>query len=571
MFCVLVTVLILPLVQEHLEIFKFKPLKGVYTPAKEPEFSLKNYADGEWQKQVEPYISEHFGFREPVIRLYNQYVYDLFNKTYSSEISVGKDLWLYQKDGVVQYYGLMGERYNMSNEEFEENLAIETRSLVKIRAILQEYGVELMTFTLPVKSYVYPEHLRPQPFHDTLFHADLYYDEQLTKAGFPHINMTPWFQKIRNDYPFTLFYEKGSHWASGAVLGTDSLLRYMETLKNEPFARIVKGEPYEVPFDQIDPQDYELAELLNTFKIPKQRMPLYEIPVSIEQDSNTVYPNVLFVGSSYYWYMTARIPFEKIFGNRDFMYYNYTYYTQEEKKCKKMGDVNTLKELLLHDYVVYFKNAPQLYLDGFQFFGKALIGLCISDQRFNEKTNQLTDSLMALYPDPDRSRGDYWWEARMKLIKNPELFEELRGDSIPSVRNPMIEHYLKEREVRNDRRLAFWVGCKADNDTIDLDEVFTLETNKQLANTSLFNRPVYHTTYDYFNFLTNEEMRLLQRDPSIHANGLEPHRQLDRPARLRRRHPHADRLCLERYRAGTGTNRLTQLHQGKGQAAQPFR
>lgn len=512
------TLLFLPLVQEHFQVFQFRPLKGVFNPAPEPEFSMKSYAQGQWQEQTEDYLGEHFGFREPVIRLYNQYVYDFYNKTYSSEISVGRDRWLYQKDGVTQYYGLMGQRHKLSNEAFEENLAIETRSLVKIRAILQEYGIELMTFTLPVKSYVYPEHLRPQPFVDTLFHADEYYDRQLRAAGFPHINMTPWFQDIRDDYPFTLFYEKGSHWASGAVLGTDSLLRFMETLKGEHFARIVQGTPYEVPVDQMDPKDYDLAALLNTIRLPKQRMPLYEIPVTIEQDSNTVYPNVLFVGSSYYWYMTARIPFEKIFDNRDFMYYNYTYFSKDEVKFKKMENVNTLKELLLHDYVVYFKNAPQLYLDGFSFFGKSLIALCISDKRFSEKIDEVADSLMRYQPDPSMDSSQYRYQAQLKLIKNPELFEELRGDGIPTARNPMIQHYLMEKALRNDRSLAFLVTCKANNDSIDLDKAFALEAQQRLMGRSLVSKPLYHTTYDYFNFLTEETMHDLHRTVGIDAD-----------------------------------------------------
>ena len=189
LFGILMVLLFLPLLQEHLNLFKMKPLNGVYEPAKKPEFTMKDYASGKWQAQVEPYVSENFGFREPIIRFYNQYVYDFYHKTYSDEITVGKDGWLYQKDGVVQYFGLKGQRHGLTNEQFKENLDIETRSLVKIRAILKEYGVELMTFTLPVKSYIYPEHLWPQCYVDTTFDAGEYYEQRLKEAGFPHINM----------------------------------------------------------------------------------------------------------------------------------------------------------------------------------------------------------------------------------------------------------------------------------------------------------------------------------------------------------------------------------------------
>lgn len=508
LFGILMVLLFLPLAQEHLGLFKMKPLNGVYEPAKKPEFTMEDYSSGKWQTQVEPYVSENFGFREPIIRLYNQYVYDFFNKTYSQEVSIGKDGWLYQKDGVVQYFGLMGQRHGLSDEQFRENLDIETRSLVKIRTILKEYGVELMTFTLPVKSYIYPEHLRRQRQGNTLLDAGEYYDQRLREFGFPHINMTPWFQDIRDDYPFTLFYEKGSHWASGAVIGTDSLLRFMETLKGERFPRIVMGEPYEVPEQDIDPKDKELSRLLNICREPKQRMPLYEIPVSIATDSATVYPNVLFVGSSYYWYMTARIPFREVFSNRDFMYYDMTYFSDEELRWKKMEQVNTMREMLLHDYVVYFKNAPQLYMDGFRFFGKALIGLCISDERLQEKMNEVADSLMLVDAEnhPDWTRENFLYQARVTLNKNPELFEELRGDDIPTIRNPKVEAVLKEREIRADRDWRFFLYAKAANDTIDIDKLYEIESYNLLNGKPLLKKQSFFTAYDYFEYLL-EEMR----------------------------------------------------------------
>lgn len=513
LFGILMVLLFLPLAQEHLGLFKMKPLNGVFIPADVPELTYENYATGKWQQQVEPYIAENFGFREPIIRLYNQYVYDFFHKTYSNEITVGKDGWLYQKDGVIQYFGLKGQHHGLTNEQFKENLDIETRSLVKIRAILKEYGVELMTFTLPVKSYLYPEHLWPQRYVDTTFDAGVYYEQRLKEASFPHINMTPWFEDIRDDYPFTLFYEKGSHWASGAVIGIDSVVRFMETLKGEHFPRIVMGEPYEVPEAEVSPRDKDLAELLNICREPKQRMPLYEIPVTIETDSATVYPNVLFVGSSYYQYMTARVPFREVFSNRDFMYYDRTYFSDEELRWKSMTQVNTMREMLLHDYVVYFKNAPQLYMDGFHFFGKALIGLCIDDQRVQEKTDEIANNLMqrTSHIHPDWTWEDYRYQAHIKLIKNPELFEELRGDDIPTARNPKIKAVLKEREIRADRDWRFILHAKATNDSIDVDKLYEIESYNMLNGKPLLKKQSFFTAYDYFEYLL-EEMRPLFSD-----------------------------------------------------------
>lgn len=521
LFGILMVLLFLPLAEEQLHLFEFKRLGGVYHKAPEPEFSLENYQTGQWQKQAEAYASENFGFRNPIIRIYNQYLYRLFHKTFNNEVYIGKDGWLYQKDGITQHFGLMGRKYHLRNEDFERNLAEETRSLVKIRAILKEYGVELMTFTLPVKSHLYPEHLRPQRYVDTAFHAETFYNEQLVEAGFPHINMDPWFLTLQEQYPFTLFYEQGSHWASGAVLATDSLLRYMETLKGDRLARIGIGEPYEVPERNISPQDRDLAELLNIVWIPKQRLPLYEFPVTIEADSNTVYPSVLFVGTSYFWYITPRVPLEKVFSRRNLIFYNASYYTNEEKTILDLNDIDYLREVLNHDYVVYFENVPQLYSDGFQFFGKTLIGLCISEERFNEKAAEVADSLAQYQPQEGWTRGNYLYLAKTKLYRNPELFEELRGTEVPAIRNPRVEKLLVEREIRNDRDWAFLLQCKAKYDSIGVDRVFEMEASNLIHHQRLLRDNVFFTPYDYFNLLVEEHIDALRRRPESTGSRLE--------------------------------------------------
>ena len=515
LFGLLMLVMFAPALEARFHLFKFKPFSGVYVHAPKPEFSFDNYKEGKWQSQTEKYVSENFGFREPVIRLYNQYVYDFFKKTYSNEISIGEDGWLYHRDGVQQYYGLLGQRFQLDNEQIQENLDVEIRSLVKIRAILKEYGVELMTFTLPVKSYIYPEHLRPQPFVDTMFHADTYYDYRLREANYPHINMTPWFQDIRDDYPFTLFYEKGSHWAAGAVLATDSLFRFMETLKGDHLARIVMGTPYEVPENKISSQDQDLAALLNISRKLKQHLPLYEIPVSIEADSNTVWPTALFIGTSYFWYITPRVPFEKVFSDRDLIFYNASYYTNEEKTIIDLKKINLLRELLTHDYVIYFKNGPQLYNDNFQFFGKALISLCISEKRFSDKLEKIADYLME-HATPEQAgwtREQFLYSARYQLYKNPELFEELRGDNIPTIRNPKINDFLTERQIRADRTWNFLLECNARHDSITLDRVYDLEIQNLKQGRPLIKNKTYFNTYDYFNYLVEETIDEMRRSP----------------------------------------------------------
>ena len=82
LFAILLTFLWLPLLQEQFDIVKINPLKGFTEKAEKPELTYKSYYEGKYQAQLEKYVSENFGFREDVIRIYNQYVWSFFNKTY---------------------------------------------------------------------------------------------------------------------------------------------------------------------------------------------------------------------------------------------------------------------------------------------------------------------------------------------------------------------------------------------------------------------------------------------------------------------------------------------------------
>ena len=94
---ILLTVLgFMPLLQGWLHWLPMKPLNGVTTKeTSKPQFGLEAYRSGSFGKETETYASQHFGFREPVIRLYNQYLWDFYRKTYAHDVVAGKQGWLY--------------------------------------------------------------------------------------------------------------------------------------------------------------------------------------------------------------------------------------------------------------------------------------------------------------------------------------------------------------------------------------------------------------------------------------------------------------------------------------------
>lgn len=509
LFCLTALLLFAPMLQQNLELFKFGQLSGYKKPSPKPELTYNSYADGTFQKQVEPYLKEHFGFREPLIRMYNQFAYDLFKTTSNKEISIGKDGWLYHTESALHYFGNMERWFDLSNSQVRENILIQARCLSKLNTILKEYDVHLLTFTLPTKSFIYPEHLRKQQVGDTTFNAVPFLERQLDSLGVPHINMIPWFQHLQDTTPFDLYYSKGSHWAGGTPLAIDTMLRAMEQIGGLPLTHIQVGTPYSL--NDIPINDKDLEMLLNLAR-PLKHEPIYEYPVSLLVDDSTTFPTVWFVGTSFYWYMTRRVNFDALFRFRDLLFYDAMFYTDREQVSFPADNFDYLHELLLHDYVVFFRDGPQYYTDWW-FPGKSLISLCISEERMKEKTEAIADSLAEVWKEShlEYKRDNYLYSAKMRLYKNPELFEELRGDGLPTYRNPRIAQVLAERDIRADRTWNFLIEAKAKNDSLDVRTLFKTEASNVLNHSPLLREKVYFTTYDYFDFLVDEATINLRR------------------------------------------------------------
>ena len=97
--------LLLTILQGATSFIKVKPLKGVYVGAGKPQFTPATFLSGEWQKATDQYLKEHHGFREPAIRLYNQYLWSAYHRsTNPGAVVVGEDNYLFEPWFVDEYY-----------------------------------------------------------------------------------------------------------------------------------------------------------------------------------------------------------------------------------------------------------------------------------------------------------------------------------------------------------------------------------------------------------------------------------------------------------------------------------
>lgn len=450
------------MLQEQLDLFKLRKLNGVEKEVEKPTFMMDNYRSGDFQRQTETYLQQHFGFREPVVRLYNQYLWDFYKKTFAHDVIPGKDGWLYYVQSVNDFYGTEIYRWVDPVEEAEQDFDREVRNMNRLRAILKEYGVDFMVFMAPEKGFLYSEHL-PDREHDTTYpNARLYYAEKLKETDFPFIEMTSWFQQMKDTASFPLIPPTAAHWNFSSVVAADSLFRFMEDLKGIEMPQIQlsnwkfgKEAPYRTA-------DHDLEHLLNLQRRIYSREPRgAEADIQIVKTEKAVKPKVLFIGNSFLWRMNYYVPLEEIFSKVEFWYYYSTaFYGPDLTQQYKVKDGHILEKILDFDYVVWFTTGNQMYKATSGFVEDALLALCMDEDSLFRQIINVADTL-ALRADVQEKFAEFSSDsveyrhelmsfARNHFVWDIELLKEFQGENVPASRNPKLPYALTAGRIRED-------------------------------------------------------------------------------------------------------------------------
>ena len=485
LFAILMVLLFMPLLQQHLLRIPLKPLNGVTLETEKPDFDLESYRSGDYAKQQEAYLSEHFGFREPVIRLYNQYLWTCYKKTYAKDVVAGKEGWLFYPQSVRDYYGTEMLLWYPSADEAREFFDREVKYLNWARAILKENGTELLAFIAPEKSFLYPEFIPDSKPDTSTFTAFKYFDERFAETGFPCIEMTRWFTQMKDTVDYPLIPQTGAHWAFTSVYAADSLFRFMGGLNGVELPRIKVGELHE-PSKRSLVNDMDLEELLNlSFPLPHQYGFCPRAEVTIEHDSSTVKPKVLFVGNSYMWSICNFVPLDEVFDEVEFWYYFSTaYFGEGLSQTESVDNLNILEKLLDFDYVVWLTTGNQWNKGTMNFASTAVVNLCVNDSLLLAYMKPLSDSL-----------GITLWEARNMILVSPEIIHELRGDSLPSLRNNELPYAHYTKDIRKDTAWMAALEAQAFLRTATMKQMLHAEVNRIKAG-----KPLYRDQLDEIRF-----------------------------------------------------------------------
>lgn len=510
LFVLTMVLLSVSLVQQHLHPFSFQQLSGVFMPTPKPELSYESYRTTNYQSQSENHLRENFGFREPLIKFYNQFLYDFFRTTYSKEVIVGKDHWFYYTQHVNEYYGTEMYRWYDSTEEACADFDREARLMWKLRSILKEYGKEFLMFMAPDKGFLYPEHLPYRKPDTTTVNAREYYSAKFDEYHFPYIEMTKWFLELKeaDTLPYSLMPQGGAHWGFSSVLAADSLFRFMEQLNGQRFPKMKIG-PLHESSEQIKYGDRDLENTINLMRVvPHHYDKLFDAEVTIDKDSATIWPRVLFVGNSFLWRMHDFIPFDDMFAQSEYWFYNSTAnFGKNYSEKASVPELDILQKVMDYDYIVWFTDGNQMYKTSYGFVESALMSLCVDDNVVIEKRNQLMDSLLTdsltllkTKKMNEIEKSAYLWNSAGQMLRNniEYYFPSLAGDSIPSVRNPRIPEAMTINQIKRDPKWMMALDCLSPILNLPINEILKTEAQNVLNHQPLMfdpNQPISRDAY----------------------------------------------------------------------------
>jgi hypothetical protein len=205
-------------VQQQWKPFKTKPLQGFTTAVEKPVFSIEQVTSGEYQNQVEKYLSDHFGFRVVFYRVYNQICYSCFRKINNENVEEGLERELYLK---MYLEDITGKRLRWFYSDVEAAKAAARNNVAATRTLidtLHSHGTELLFVFAPSKTALYPE-LMPKKYRNQVsdFSLEEYYIQLFKENGIPHIDFLDYFRKLKGQVPYPLYTRTGTHWSEATI------------------------------------------------------------------------------------------------------------------------------------------------------------------------------------------------------------------------------------------------------------------------------------------------------------------------------------------------------------------
>ena len=195
-------------------------LDGVTNSSEIEHNTFNDYWTGQAQNEVEQKYNNEFGGRTFFIRLRNQTMYSVFNKSSNKYVLMGKDKCLFEHAYVERELAIT----RAPNEDIDKNIQM----LEQLNDILKQQNKELYIFITPSKAhYCYdkiPDEYFVMPKVDEQNDYD-YFINRIAKTNLSYFDSRQYIDEYGSTLEAPSFYKTGIHWSySHAYLCTKGFL-----------------------------------------------------------------------------------------------------------------------------------------------------------------------------------------------------------------------------------------------------------------------------------------------------------------------------------------------------------
>jgi nicotinamide mononucleotide adenylyltransferase len=362
LFLLVLLLLWLPMVQTKFKFFQVQPLKGAVEATSDPYISKERWFSGVYQKEQEAYVKDSFGFREPFIRLYNQWQYSFYNHTSAHSVVIGRSGYLYEENYIKAHLGL----------DFigEDSIRGQVDRLKTISDSLKKKNIDLVVLLAPGKGSFYPEYF-PEKYDQVkkgVTNADVY-KKYFKQKDIHLLDAHSWFlqMKYKEHKQHRLYSKTGIHWSKyGEYIVADSLLRYLSELRGVEFPamKLIQEETSSA----LRSTDNDIWQGMNLWMNMSDYKMTYPIVQRTGEEHNQT--KVLTIADSYFWGLYWMGLPEGYFSNGEFWYYFEQRYPQQFTTPSLVNEINIRSEVEKNNVVLLILTDANLPRFGFGFLEK---------------------------------------------------------------------------------------------------------------------------------------------------------------------------------------------------------
>ncbi len=377
---------------------KILPLKGDIKEIEAPYLDENTWFGGEFQKQVDPYLRQEFGYRNLLLRGQNELDYSLFGQLNARNTILGKEGFLYEKNYIDAYTG----------KDFlgTPALAKKVGKMKEVQEQLEASGKDFLVMLAAGKASFFPEFIPGHYGKESDSTNYKTYASELTKQEVNFIDFNSWFLSIKGKTEYPIYPKTGIHWTRYAMaMVADSILHRVEKMRDIDLPDLDYSEVEFV--DEVRSTDKDIEDGINKlFPIDNWKYAYANVKIdSVGKDR----PSMLIISDSFYWGLYSMGISDKVFKDGQFWYYNYAVFPRHFKDKEWIYEkVNLKEEIEKHDIIMLMSTEGNLARFPYGFIEDAYMVLTCEESYHDKKRLEKAQKIM------DDMRNDAKWLKHLK-------------------------------------------------------------------------------------------------------------------------------------------------------------